>query len=102
MFSFTGAAFSSSISAGMSTTCAVFCHELPHELGDFAVLIKAGMSVQKAIVYNLISATLAYFGLFIGMYRYLVYIQLTRGLTTPKYMPCIKFENQKIVLLLKV
>lgn len=66
-FSFlSGAAFSSSISAGMSTTCAVFCHELPHELGDFAVLIKAGMSVKKAIVYNLLSASLAYAGLFIG------------------------------------
>ena len=29
-----GAAFSSGIPGGFSTTVAVFCHELPHELGE--------------------------------------------------------------------
>ena len=28
-----GAAFATSITAGFSTSIAVFCHELPHELG---------------------------------------------------------------------
>ena len=62
-----GAAFSASISSGVSTAIAVFCHELPHELGDFAILIKSGMTVRQAIVYNLVSAVLAYFGLAIGI-----------------------------------
>ncbi|CAM9633406.1 unnamed protein product [Lampetra planeri] len=61
-----GAAFSDSTSVGLSTSIAVFCHELPHELGDFAVLLKAGMSVKQAIVYNLLSALLGYLGLVIG------------------------------------
>ncbi|XP_069790718.1 zinc transporter ZIP10 isoform X2 [Narcine bancroftii] len=62
-----GAAFSASITGGLSTSIAVFCHELPHELGDFAVLINAGMSVKQAIVYNLMSALLAYVGVVIGI-----------------------------------
>ncbi|XP_027008265.2 zinc transporter ZIP10 [Tachysurus fulvidraco] len=61
-----GAAFSANITGGISTSVAVFCHELPHELGDFAVLLKAGMTVKQAIVYNLLSALMAYFGMLIG------------------------------------
>ncbi|XP_064831812.1 zinc transporter ZIP10 isoform X1 [Oncorhynchus masou masou] len=61
-----GAAFSANITGGISTSVAVFCHELPHELGDFAVLLKAGMSVKQAIVYNLLSALMAYVGMMIG------------------------------------
>lgn len=61
-----GAAFSSGLTGGISTSIAVFCHELPHELGDFAVLLKAGMTVKQAIVYNLLSAMMAYVGMLIG------------------------------------
>ncbi|KAM4026153.1 zinc transporter ZIP10 [Anomaloglossus baeobatrachus] len=61
-----GAAFSSGLTGGISTSVAVFCHELPHELGDFAVLLKAGMTVKQAIVYNLLSAMMAYVGMLIG------------------------------------
>ncbi|KAM9709303.1 zinc transporter ZIP10 isoform 2-T4 [Menidia menidia] len=61
-----GAAFSANMTGGISTSVAVFCHELPHELGDFAVLLKAGMSVKQAIVYNLLSALMAYVGMMIG------------------------------------
>lgn len=30
----TGAAFTEGLSSGLSTSVAVFCHELPHELGE--------------------------------------------------------------------
>ncbi|XP_027048293.1 zinc transporter ZIP14-like isoform X2 [Pocillopora damicornis] len=66
-----GAAFaeggSSGISGGISTSIAVFCHELPHELGDFAVLLSAGMSVKMALVANFLSALSCYIGLAIGI-----------------------------------
>nr|XP_033800556.1 zinc transporter ZIP10 isoform X2 [Geotrypetes seraphini] len=61
-----GAAFSAGLTGGISTSVAVFCHELPHELGDFAVLLTAGMTVKQAIVYNLLSAMMAYVGMLIG------------------------------------
>ncbi|KAG2458326.1 zinc transporter ZIP6 [Polypterus senegalus] len=62
-----GAAFSEGISSGLSTSVAVFCHELPHELGDFAVLLKAGMTVRQAILYNLLSAMMGYLGMITGI-----------------------------------
>ncbi|KYO33677.1 zinc transporter ZIP10 [Alligator mississippiensis] len=61
-----GAAFSAGLTGGISTSIAVFCHELPHEFGDFAVLLKAGMTVKQAIVYNVLSAMMAYIGMLIG------------------------------------
>ncbi|PBC32960.1 Zinc transporter foi [Apis cerana cerana] len=62
-----GAAFSANIAGGFSTAIAVFCHELPHELGDFAVLLKAGMSAKQAVFYNLLSSVLCLFGMIFGV-----------------------------------
>ncbi|XP_068715370.1 zinc transporter ZIP12-like [Montipora foliosa] len=67
-----GAAFSqggnSGVSGGISTSIAIFCHELPHELGDFAILLTAGMSVKMALLANFLSALSCYIGLAIGIY----------------------------------
>ncbi|XP_014772341.1 metal cation symporter ZIP14 [Octopus bimaculoides] len=62
-----GAAFGFSTTVGCSTAIAVLCHELPHEIGDFAVLLRAGMSLRKAITYNIISSVLCLFGMIIGV-----------------------------------
>ncbi|XP_019769286.2 zinc transporter foi [Dendroctonus ponderosae] len=62
-----GAAFASGIGGGVSTTVAVFCHELPHELGDFALLLKAGMTMKQAMYYNILSSILCIFGNFVGL-----------------------------------
>ncbi|XP_076653389.1 zinc transporter foi [Halictus rubicundus] len=62
-----GAAFSANIAGGFSTAIAVFCHELPHEIGDFAVLLKAGMSAKQAVFYNLLSSVLCLFGMVFGV-----------------------------------
>ncbi|XP_077184685.1 zinc transporter ZIP5 isoform X2 [Paroedura picta] len=61
-----GAAFSDGISSGLSTTVAVFCHELPHELGDCAVLLQAGIPLRRVLLFNLLSAFLAYCGAVVG------------------------------------
>lgn len=62
-----GAAFSSNLAGGFSTAIAVLCHELPHELGDFAVLVKAGMSVRRAVCYNVLSSALCLVGALCGV-----------------------------------
>ena len=63
-----GAAFASSLPGGFSTAVAVFCHELPHEVGDFAVLLKAGMSGRQAVFYNMLSSVLCLFGMMLGIF----------------------------------
>lgn len=62
-----GAAFNESILTGVSISVAVLCEELPHELGDFAVLLNAGMSMRQALLYNFLSACTCYFGLGFGI-----------------------------------
>ncbi|GFY71374.1 zinc transporter ZIP10 [Trichonephila inaurata madagascariensis] len=62
-----GAAFASGEADGISTTVAVFCHELPHELGDFAMLLKTGMKVKQALFYNGLSSVLCFVGMIIGV-----------------------------------
>jgi zinc transporter ZupT len=50
-----GAAFAVSLTTGITTAIAVFCHELPHEIGNFAVLRRAGMPIKNALIFNVIS-----------------------------------------------
>ncbi|XP_039267557.2 zinc transporter ZIP10-like [Styela clava] len=62
-----GAAFTSSIGAGLSTSLAIFFHEIPQELGDFAILLNSGMTVKQALLCNFLSACLCFVGLIIGL-----------------------------------
>jgi zinc and cadmium transporter len=48
--------------AGMLATAAVAFHEIPHELGNVAVLLHAGYSPRRAVLINLASAAAAVFG----------------------------------------
>lgn len=47
---------------GLATTIAVISHEIPRELGDFAILIYAGYSKFKALFYNFLSAAVSVAG----------------------------------------
>lgn len=57
-----GAAWIVNPASGIATTIAVAAHEIPQELGDFAVLLRAGIRPAKALLYNLFSALLALAG----------------------------------------
>ncbi|KAF6101137.1 solute carrier family 39 member 4 [Phyllostomus discolor] len=62
-----GAAFATSWKTGLATSLAVFCHEVPHELGDFAALLHAGLSAPRALLLNLASALTAFAGLYVAL-----------------------------------
>jgi zinc and cadmium transporter len=64
------ATFISSVPLGIATGIAVITHELPQEVGDFAILLDNGFTRMRALKWNLISggttipgALLAYAGL---------------------------------------
>lgn len=62
-----GAAFAVDPVTGMATALAVLCHELPHELGDFALLLQTGVSVRRALVFNVGSSVLSVLGMAGGL-----------------------------------
>lgn len=62
-----GASFTVSVLTGFSTSTAIVCEEFPHELGDFVILLNAGMSIPQAIFFNLLSAVSCYVGLVFGI-----------------------------------
>lgn len=50
------AAFLTDIHLGVVTALAVTTHEIPQEIGDFAILLQSGFSRKKAILYNVVSS----------------------------------------------
>lgn len=60
-----GASFLIDAHLGIATTVAVLFHEIPHELGDFMVLLHGGMKASRALWYNFLSALTSVVGLLI-------------------------------------
>jgi zinc and cadmium transporter len=56
------AAVMTSVPLGISTAIAVAAHEIPQEVGDFAILLHAGYSRRRALGLNLLSALASVLG----------------------------------------
>ncbi|MDH5547917.1 MAG: ZIP family metal transporter [Gammaproteobacteria bacterium] len=50
------AAFMMDIELGIVTALAVAAHEIPQEVGDFAILLQSGFSRAKALAFNILSS----------------------------------------------
>ena len=61
------ASFYASPSVGATTAVAVFFHEIPHEVGDYAILIQSGFSKKRAMMAQFTTAVGAFLGTIIGI-----------------------------------
>jgi zinc and cadmium transporter len=57
-----GAAFLISVPTGIITAIAVATHEIPQEVGDFGLLLKAGLRRKKVLLINVLSALMSTLG----------------------------------------
>ena len=62
------AGFLAGTPTGIATTIAIAIHEIPQEIGDYAVLIKGGLSRMKALLSNFLTALTAIIGGVLGYY----------------------------------
>ncbi|MEK6892923.1 MAG: ZIP family metal transporter [Nanoarchaeota archaeon] len=56
------------IQIGIATTLAVILHEIPHELGDFGILVHGGFTRAKALLVNFLSALIAVVGTILALW----------------------------------
>lgn len=62
-----GAALADDLLTGFSIFLAILCEEIPHELGEFAILLSSGMTRFEAASYNFLSASSCYVGMTVGL-----------------------------------
>ncbi len=62
------AAFLTDVRLGTVTSLAIIAHEIPQEVGDYIVLLNAGLSRRKALLYNAASGMAAVLGGVIGYF----------------------------------
>jgi zinc and cadmium transporter len=58
------ASFIASPALGIATTLAVVAHEIPHEIADYAILIRSKLSPRNALIVNFLSGLTALAGVF--------------------------------------
>lgn len=62
------AAFLTSVPLGIAASLAVIAHEIPQEVGDFAILLENGYSKRRALILNMLSSLATLPGAVIAYY----------------------------------
>lgn len=63
-----GATWMFSPELGLATTLGIILHEIPQEISDFGILLRAGFNKRKALLFNFISACTAILGTAIALW----------------------------------
>lgn len=91
---------------GILTTFAVAAHEIPQEIGDFGLMLKAGVKRSKILLFNVFSACTAFLGAILAfslggiLEQYIPFlVAITAGffiyIATSDIIPDIHEENKK-------
>ncbi len=112
-----GGSYIASLELGIATTVAVILHEIPQEIGDFAVLLHSGFSRNKALLFNFISALTAFggaiaalvLGSFIGNIAFFLlpftaggFIYIAGSDLIPELRKCFTFKESLIQLIFMI
>lgn len=62
------AAFLTDVRLGVATALAIIAHEIPQEVGDYVVLLNAGLSRARALAYNALSGLASVVGGVVGYF----------------------------------
>lgn len=62
-----GASFVGGKGLGLAVFLSILAHELPHEIGDFAILVKNGATAREAILLQFCTAIFAFIGTGVGL-----------------------------------
>jgi len=62
-----GATHSLGAQLALATTLSVFCHEVPHEVGDVSILMQSGLSKGEAVMMQFGTAGAAFLGTLVGL-----------------------------------
>ena len=64
-----GASFLVSRNLGIITTLTILLHEVPHEIGDFAILVQSGCNKRKVFIISIIQCNITYFNVTFVIYN---------------------------------
>lgn len=83
------ASFFVSIPVGIVTSITVFIHEIPHELGDFGILLHKGWGRKKVFAFNILTGLAALFGAVLAYFLGAIFkdlIPLLLAITTGNFI----------------
>ena len=81
-----GVAYVANYKFGLVTTMAMLFHEIPHEVGDFAVLFQLRYNICQILGFQLLTAVGAIIGTLVGSYMGKLYLEQCLAFTSGGFL----------------